>query len=309
MLTFAVHDWDRDRTPATTPESAVSEGQVVVTGEVSDETLRLLYQRCEAFVFPSLYEGFGLPLLEAMHCGAAVIAGNNSSQVEVVGDAGLLADADDASDIAAKLATLLDDPVLAQIAPRTGDGAGLVFPLGSNGQARPERDRRAGGLSPRRRGRVRLDRGHCRKPTIAFFSPLPPRKSGISDYSAFLLDELRQTYRIDLFHDSGYVPEPALGSDEFTCCDYRLFDRMAAAKDYHAIVYQMGNSRYHSFMYATMLRHPGLVTLHDFCLAGFHLHYGSSRGLGLGIHRATSCCAGIRETATRSTMLFETLAR
>ena len=51
-------------------------------------------------------------------------------------------------------------------------------------------------------------------------------------------------------------------------CDYRLFDRIAAAKDYHAVVYQMGNSWYHSYMYPLMLRHPGLVTLHDFCLAG-----------------------------------------
>ena len=128
--------------------------------------------------------------------------------------------------------------------------------------------------------RLRFDRGHTRKPCIAFFSPLPPRKSGVSDYSAFLLEELRKTYRIDLFHDTGYVPDPALGSHEFMSCDYRLFDRVAAAKNYHAIVYQMGNSWYHSYMYPLMLRHRGLVTLHDFCLAGFHLHYGHARGQG-----------------------------
>src|SRR5262249_29001120 len=133
--------------------------------------------------------------------------------------------------------------------------------------------------------RHRFSRGHGRKPLVAFFSPLPPRKSGISDYSAFLLEELRDTYRVDLFHDTGYVPEPALTSPECGCCDYRLFDRVAAAKGYHAVVYQMGNSRYHSYMYPTMLRHPGVVTLHDFCLAGFHLHYGHARGLGMSFIR------------------------
>jgi glycosyltransferase involved in cell wall biosynthesis len=44
------------------------------------------------------------------------------------------------------------------------------------------------------------------------------------------------------------------------------------------VVYQMGNSRYHQFLYETMLRHPGVVTLHDFCLAGFHLLYGIRLG-------------------------------
>lgn len=119
-----------------------------------------------------------------------------------------------------------------------------------------------------------------RKPTIAFFSPLLPQKSGVSDYSAFLLEELRSHYSFDLFHDSGYIPESALANHEFMSCDYRLFDRIAAAKNYHAIVYQMGNSPYHSYMYNHMIRHAGLVTLHDFCLPGFHLHYGESRGLG-----------------------------
>ena len=77
------------------------------------QTLRTLYRRCAAFAFPSLYEGFGLPLLEAMLCGAAVVAGNNSSQPEVVGDAGLLANVADPTDLAAKLAQLLQDPALA----------------------------------------------------------------------------------------------------------------------------------------------------------------------------------------------------
>lgn len=278
VLTFMINHWGRVGVLEHARNHGV-EGAVLMTGHVPDETLRLLYQRCAAFAFPSTYEGFGLPILEAMHCGAAVVAGNNSSQVEVVGDAGLLADASDVHDIAAKVGALLGDPGKAAALGRKAIRRAAEFSW----------DRTAGRAlemlvgteaRPRRTARVRFDLGHSRKPTVAFFSPLPPRKSGVSDYSAFLLDELHKHYRIDLYHDTGYVPEPALASAAYKSCDYRLFDRVSAAKGYHAVVYQMGNSRYHSYMYRLMLRHPGLVTLHDFCLAGFHLHYGQSRGLG-----------------------------
>ena len=86
-LTFTVLPHDRDRLLRHADAAGVRDA-LVVTGEVNDTALRVLYQRCTAFVFPSLYEGFGLPILEAMQCGAAVVAGNNSSQVEVVGTAG-----------------------------------------------------------------------------------------------------------------------------------------------------------------------------------------------------------------------------
>lgn len=88
--------------------------RIVLTGPLDDVGLRTLYQRTAAFVFPSRYEGFGLPLLEAMRCGAPVVAGKNSSQIEVVGEAGLLADVDDAEDVTAKICKLLDSPELSR---------------------------------------------------------------------------------------------------------------------------------------------------------------------------------------------------
>src|SRR3954451_11426155 len=112
VLTFTVLPSDRELLLGYARDAGLDDGTLVVTGEVSDEALRALYRGCEAFAFPSLYEGFGLPLLEAMHCGAAVVAGANSSQLEVVGDAGLLADAGDAADLAAKLARVLGDEAL-----------------------------------------------------------------------------------------------------------------------------------------------------------------------------------------------------
>ena len=70
-------------------------GKVENYGAVSDSQLASLYQRSLALVYPSLYEGFGIPPLEAMQCGTLVIAANRSSIPEVVGDAGLLFDPDE----------------------------------------------------------------------------------------------------------------------------------------------------------------------------------------------------------------------
>ena len=72
---------------------------VKVLGYVTDATLQWLYKNSFAFVYPSLFEGFGLPVLEAMAMGAAVITSNSTSIPEVVGDAGYLIDPLDEEDI------------------------------------------------------------------------------------------------------------------------------------------------------------------------------------------------------------------
>lgn len=85
------------------------EGAVAPLGYVSDEDLIWLYRNCFAFAYPSLYEGFGLPVLEAMTLGAAVITSNVSSLPEVAGEAALYVDPLDASDIARSFARLAGD--------------------------------------------------------------------------------------------------------------------------------------------------------------------------------------------------------
>lgn len=78
-------------------------------GFVPDATLQVLYKLASAFVFPSLYEGFGFPPLEAMACGTPVITSNVSSLPEVVGDAALLVPPTDAGAIAEAMARVLTD--------------------------------------------------------------------------------------------------------------------------------------------------------------------------------------------------------
>lgn len=67
-------------------------GRIIFTGYVDDNTLRCLYKNSLAFLYPSLYEGFGLPLLEAMACGTPVITSNISAMPEIAGQAALLVD-------------------------------------------------------------------------------------------------------------------------------------------------------------------------------------------------------------------------
>jgi len=81
-------------------------------GFVPDITLATLYRLASAFVFPSLYEGFGLPPLEAMACGTPVVTSRLSSLPEVVGDAAVLVDPYSIDDIARGLARVLEDEAL-----------------------------------------------------------------------------------------------------------------------------------------------------------------------------------------------------
>lgn len=82
---------------------------VIFTGYVPDEDLVKLYNAADLFVFPSIYEGFGLPPLEAMACGCPVITSNTSSLPEVVGDAGVTVDPYDSDALANEMDYILTD--------------------------------------------------------------------------------------------------------------------------------------------------------------------------------------------------------
>ena len=88
--------------------------QVRFLGYLPDETLAILYRLAAVFVFPSLYEGFGLPPLEAMASGTPVVTSNVSSLPEVAGDAAVLVDPYDSHAIVDGIRRVLTDPALAQ---------------------------------------------------------------------------------------------------------------------------------------------------------------------------------------------------
>ena len=89
-------------------------GQVILTGYVSHSQLVQIYGGAKLFVYPSLYEGFGLPPLEAMASGVPVVISDRASLPEVGGDAALVVSADDPSALAEAMTALVEDPALSQ---------------------------------------------------------------------------------------------------------------------------------------------------------------------------------------------------
>jgi glycosyltransferase involved in cell wall biosynthesis len=96
------------------------QSRAIILSRVSDAQLSSLYQHCRLLACPSLYEGFGLPVLEAMQHGAPVACSSSSSLPEIAGDAAVLFDPLSVQDIADKLQTLLDNPDLAARLSETG---------------------------------------------------------------------------------------------------------------------------------------------------------------------------------------------
>ena len=86
---------------------------IIFTGYVPEADLPALYSGARCFIYPSYFEGFGLPVLEAMQCGTPVIAGNRTSLPEVVGDAGLLVDPFDEQALALAMARVIENSDLA----------------------------------------------------------------------------------------------------------------------------------------------------------------------------------------------------
>jgi glycosyltransferase involved in cell wall biosynthesis len=93
-------------------ETLALTARVILTGYVPEDDLALIYNAADLFVYPSLYEGFGLPILEAMACGVPVITSNIASMPEIAGDAGIFVTPTDADALANAMARALTDPDL-----------------------------------------------------------------------------------------------------------------------------------------------------------------------------------------------------
>ncbi|PHV07832.1 glycosyl transferase family 1 [Janthinobacterium sp. BJB412] len=238
----------------------LADDELILTGYVSDATLIALYRHATLFVFPSRHEGFGLPALEAMSCGAPVIGADNSSIPEVIGCAEALFDAADPADIAAKIGQVLAQPALRQRLLKHGREQAARFSWDVSAQrALRALEAHAATLAP-----APAPAAAARRPRLAFVSPLPPERTGIADYAAQLLPALGAHFDIELVLAQERVElPPALAA-----LPRRTPDWLARhGAEYDQILYQFGNSPFHSHMFALLQQHPGVVVLHDFFLS------------------------------------------
>ncbi len=239
-------------------------GRVLLPGYVSDEALRALYQAAALVAFPSLAEGFGLPVAEALASGAVVVASDRPPMDELVPAAARF-DPEDAASIAAALERgITDEHFRAEMAERAcrregligwadvADSAAKVF---EQLAARPVRPWKWPGR-------------------LAVVSPFPPISSGVATYSANLARALGDRLAGRGSHDGEPVTCFADGRDRdgrpvevakgIECTDARGFRRYERVLGgFEQVLYVLGNSEYHTAALTSLRERPGVVLAHD----------------------------------------------
>lgn len=267
LVASKIGERDREQLMQHAAARGLQPQQLILTGYVSDAELVMLYQSAALFIFPSRHEGFGLPALEAMACGALVIGADNTSIPEVIGCAEAMFDAASPPSIAAKIAEVLADPAMQQRLREHGRRQARRFSWDATAQrALRALEARFGAALPPVPVPASLPapapvRARRR---LAFVSPLPPERTGIADYAVQLLPAMLEHFEIDLIvqQDQFKLPPELATLPRRTAA---WFDEHAG--EYDQIIYQFGNSPFHSHMFALLQRHPGVVVLHDFFLS------------------------------------------
>ena len=230
-------------------------GRVVFTNFVSNEELLALYNLATIMAFPSIYEGFGLPVVEAWACGTPVLTSENSSLGQIAGDAAVKVNPNSIKDITKGLQYALTDCDLDELL-RKGKERLKLFQWDVVAKDSIESIEKL-------RCEIKIDkaRGNHAKKCVAMFTPLPPIESGISDYSVDIIKGLKKYFDIDVYIDDGYVSKVELGENVRVLL-HTEFEKNKSL--YEEVIYQMGNSEYHFYMYDYIKRMSGIVVLHDY---------------------------------------------
>jgi glycosyltransferase involved in cell wall biosynthesis len=236
--------------------------RVVFTGHVSDEELVLLYQAASLFLFPSLYEGFGLPVVEALACGAPAIAGRNSSLVELVDREEALFDAADPSSIRAALErALTHDEVRERLrAPEIRDRFSWRRIAEATVAAYEA-------IRPRPRPVRRRRRMLC-------VAPLPPNGAD-GAMTQRVLAALADRCDIDLLVGDQDPDEPQA---EFQPVRFRALERVSRLRGgYDGTIYWLGNSLEYALPLHVLRKRPGIVVAYNVRLTSLYASASASR--------------------------------
>jgi glycosyltransferase involved in cell wall biosynthesis len=270
----------------------LADTELLLTGLVPDAALVHLYRSAALVVFPSLYEGYGLPVAEAMACGAPVVASGNSSLRELV-DSGATFDPHDPEAMARSIERGLVDetyrqqllawsarprPTWSEVAERAAAVyRGLSTEPGSGERRRPAAWRR--------------------RPRVAMVTPWPPAATGVASYSRRLARALSDRVEVELFLD-GDAGDESSAEPEFPSYPARSLpgvDRVQGG--YDAVIACVGNSEHHAGALALVRRDrmPAAVLAHDVRLNGLYRHAAARGAVPEG---NTAVVTGLYEEAT-----------
>ena len=221
---------------------------LVLTNFVSDKDLIALMNLASASAFPSMYEGFGLPVVEAYACQIPNLTSNNSSLGEIAKDSSILVDPFSIKSISNGLNELLNENNWSNLIEKGNEKLEIYNKVNVAKLT----------LDLIRQKPDNIDKKQIRK--IAIFTPLPPLKSGISDYSYDVINKLSDFVDIDIYIDNGYKPIQ-FNKNNVRIFNYKYF-RNNKTK-YDKVIYEVGNSTYHTYMFKIMEKNKGIVELHD----------------------------------------------
>ena len=248
-------------------QRGVDRSDVLFTGFVSDAELAALYRSCALFLFPSLYEGAGLPILEAMSCGAPVVASGTSSIPEILGDLEATFDPSDPAEMARCLEGVLGSPAeLESLRQRSRRRVELYT-------WRRVAERTLQGYEHALTAPERPRTGRSRK-RLAIVTPWPPQWSGVATHSRRLVEQLRAHADIDVIApavQNGTVYDRSLEPDGvrvFTASDFAW---LRGLRDYDRFLYTVGGSPFHVHAFEALMGRPGAVLAHDVRLLGLYM--------------------------------------
>ncbi|HEX7096468.1 MAG TPA: glycosyltransferase [Acidimicrobiales bacterium] len=242
--------------------------QLVLTGYVDDALLRDLYRAATLFVFPSRYEGFGLPVAEAARCGTPVVTSCTSSLPEIIDAPESTFDPDDVDEMATVVDRAVTDEQFRRRLRDAAARAAQVHTWDNVAQRTVDAYRRL--PPPRRTRRRRVHR-------VAFIGPLPPTASGVATYNARVLAALDEPDLDVHVVVEGLAPGAPRPRTDRRVVPVEAFDRDYDLHDYDVVVYTIGNQVFHVRTFELALQHPGIVWLHDASLVGLHLTWAQWR--------------------------------
>lgn len=242
-------------------ENGLDDKDLIFTGYISEDDLVALYNLCKLYVFPSWHEGFGLPALEAMACGAPVIGANTTSLPEVIGLQTALFDPFDVASITKKMQLALTDDIFRKNLIAHSEQQVKKFSWNKTAKITISSWEALYKAEIVNRFPVRKE-----KLKLAFVSPLPPERTGIADYSSELLPVLANYYEIILILDQIKVSSEFSTNNKYCIKDVNWLRKNKECVD--RVLYQVGNSPYHKHMLELVKELPGTVVLHDFYASG-----------------------------------------